>query len=357
MKFVKSLPYLSLLGPIASAYANPLNYSMDATSTAQVVDSTQVESRVIGLYLGLKSFYLLSPSLKFKLNAGALLETGTDRSLWVSEFSPDQQVVLEEASFNWNPKEYFELNVGALDQGFYDLPTLVSSTPFVGARETLKLGFGEGRSINLSSQQALPSNQTLANRLGNVESGTPKYFIHRLELALDGDLLALKAYGGLFEYQDLSEGVAQQSRFLGNSVTGISANNAKFSYNFRGQFFGGELKWFATENMNFAFKGHLLENKEAPELRSKARFAEASFTYQKLSLGLASFRLESDATVAFYNSKVFAHNNREGFLAKMDYEADFAKISLLYSKSETITDGPYQGAQTYLSAALSKTLF
>ncbi len=334
-----------------------LNYSLGTHSFAHAVDSTQVESRVVGLYLRLNSTYQLTPTMKFKLDAGALLETGTDRSLWVSEFSPDQQVVLEEASFNWSPFQYFELNLGALNQVGHDLPTLVADNAFAGVRETFKLGLGEGRSLELSSQQALPSNQTLSNRLGSVESGTPKFFLHRVALKLDGDLLALKLYAGLFEFQDLSEGVAQQSRFLGNTVTGISASNARFTYSYKGQFFGGELKWYLSDQMNFKLKGHLLENADAPELRSKARYAEGAFTYQNLTFRLASFRLESDATVAFYNSKVFGHNNREGLLAGLGYKAQIASFDLTYAKSDIISAGPYQGEQTYIAASLSKELF
>ncbi len=359
MKISKSLAPLALIAafPLLTKAKSPLNYSLAATSFAHSVDSTQVESRVVGLYLELDSHYTLSPTITFKLNSGAILETGTDRSLWVSEFSPDQQVVLNEASFNWIPLKYFELSVGALDQSYYDLPTLVDGSAFAGAREIIKLSLGEGRELSLSSQQSLPSNQTLSNRLGDVESGTPKFFLHQISLKLDGDLLALKLYGGLFEFSDLSEGVAQQSRFLGNSVVGISASNATFSYDFKGQFFGGEISWFVSEELGFHIKGHMLENSEAPDLRSKARYVEGSFNYQKLQIGLSHFRIESDASVAFYNSKKFGHNNREGFAPFLNYKADFAEFSLLYSQSDTISAGPYQGNQRYIYAGLSKTLF
>lgn len=350
-----SLPFFSLVAA-PPTQSETLKYSLTGHSFAHAIDSTQVESRVVGLYLRLNSNYQLNPTIDFKLTAGALLETGTDRSLWVSEFSPDQQVVLEEASFNWTPFQFFELNLGALDQGSYDLPTLLESNAFAGVRETFKLGLGEGRILELSSQQALPSNQTLSNRLGNVESGTPKFFLHRLALGLGGDLLALKLYAGLFEYRDLSEGVAQQSRFLGNTVTGISASNARFTYSYKGQFYGGELAWYVNDQLSFKVKGHIIENSDAPDLRSKARYAEGGFTYQALTLVLASFRLESDASVAFYNSKAFGHNNREGHLAKLGHNSKLARFELTYARSDIISAGPYQGEQTYIALGLSKDL-
>jgi len=358
MTILKTLAYsaLTLMSSQALAVEN-LDYSLRADSYASLVDSTQVESRVVGLYLHLDSQYKLAPSVSFKLLGGALLETGTDRSLWLSEFSPDQQVVLEEAKFVWQPLSYFNLHLGALNQREYDLPTLVSDSAFVGAREEFKVGLGDSRSLSLLSQQALPSNQTLSNRLGNVESGTPKFFFHRLGLDLDGDLVALSAYAGLFEYSDLSEGVAQRSRFLGNSVLGVSANNATFLYSYKGHFYGGSLKWYINEDIDIGLKGHLLENSDAPSRRSRARFGELSFHYHLATFSVASFRLESDASVAFYNNKIMGHNNREGLLFTHLYKASLFDLKIQYSTSDIISASPYQGKQTAILIALSKVLF
>ena len=142
--------------------------------------------------------------------------------------------------------------------------------------------------------------------------------------------------------------------FLGNSVTGIGVNNAAFAYEFSG--YNAMLHYKGQgDSLGFEIQGNYSHNKKAPKGRSDSFSVLAGLHWEKCAFLGKLFKNESDASAGFYNSKMFGHNNREGFSASFEYrDADKWLGSMTYTKADLVrSDNIFQDDSTIVSAHLT----
>lgn len=315
---------LLLTAPMARLWAYNLLEKTDLSGQVKIggdyVDNKQVEARVFGVstYLNIKTQF--NEKLKFDFSGGAAADVGSNNSFIIDEYAPRRQVQLKRAFFQWNPYESLGLKVGAINQRDYNLPLLLTRTAFLGSQQQFNINFSPNHKLYLRLQQAIPNNLNLTQRIGIVEDGTPSFFIETIGLKLDGDLLAFEGSASRWSYDALSTGVAYQSQFLGNSVSGGGQLNSDFIYRYSGYTANAYLKISLSDDFGIKTWGHYLYNDEAPEKRNRGQLFAAGLFFGHLLFHINYFKNESDSSPAFYNSALFSHNNHEGSLVQITYE-------------------------------------
>ena len=343
MIFLLSSLFLPLLASAKEVWEKTkLSASLGLTS--DYVDNKQVEARVFGV-LGLVDVDMpFTDTLRLDLSVGAILETGSNNSFIIDEYAPNRLWLLRRAAIEWNPYSFLSFEAGAIDQGDYGSLLLVTSSAFLGFRQSLALELSENHSFYIKLLQAIPNNINLNQRIGVVQDGTPSYMMQTLGMDLEGDLLSLKIEGSRFAYNSLSTGIAFQSQFLGNSVRGGSALNSDFIYGFAGYNFMGSTTFMFTDQVGVEFEMQYLYNEKAAEARNKGHLYEAEIILGSWEIGGGVFRNESDSSPGYYNSKAYSHNNHEGFSAKIEYddEIEQREIELVYIDSSPIQFNTFQ---------------
>lgn len=335
-----------------STFAYNLLKKTDVSGQVKVggdyVDNKQVEARVFGVsaYLNLETKF--TESLSFDFSGGGAADVGSNNSFIIDEYAPRRQVQLKRAFFRWNPFESLIFKAGAINQKDYELPLLLTRTAFLGAQQQFDLNFSENHKIYFRMQQAIPNNLNLTQRIGIVEDGTPSFLMETIGLKLDGDLLALHASGSRWSYDSLSTGVAYQSQFLGNSVSGGGQLNSDFIYRYSGYVANAGLKIAFSDSFGIKTWGMYLYNDKAPEKRNRGVALAGGIFSGNFMVHYRYFKNESDSSPAFYNSALFSHNNHEGSLIQLTYEnphtdnEDEVTAYINYVDSSPITFNAFQ---------------
>ena len=308
------------------------------------VNNTQVQARVFGLTGNIEMEYPISDTLDFELDFGANLEVGSNNSFIIAEYAPRRQWSLGHAYFDWEPFEFIEISAGAINQGEYNSPLLLTNTAFLGAQLELSYDFTEEHSLFFKFEHAIPNNINLAQRIGIVESGTPIFTMSTVGLEMTGNLLSLNLQGMKWSFTNLSTDTAFQSQFLGNSVSGGGQLNSDFIYSFSGYNAAGNLELMFSDSFGLTFDGQFLLNDKAPDDRNVGTLAYAGLVLGKWRPYVGTFRVESDSSPAFYNTQITGHNNQEGNIIGLDYgyRPSYSKEQSFSAKIEYVDSTPLE---------------
>ena len=332
--------------------------SADLGFAGNYVDDKQVEARIFGVKANLYIDQKFSETVSGKLGAGASLETGSNNSLVIDEYAPERKWILKEGYLNWAPFNFLNLKAGAINQKVYNSPLLLTRTAFLAAEEKLTLELSEEHIFYLRMQQAIPNNQNLASRIGTVDEGTPAFYAETVGMDLQGDILAVKAEVSQWAFNKLSNGVAYSSRFSGNTITGSGQLNSAFAYKFKGYNVLIDSSFNFTDLIGFKFVGQYLYNDKAPDNRNTGRIVQLGLRLGDYTFIGENFENQSDSSPAYYNSKTYGHNNKEGnrFGLEGDFEEDKLGFKLWYLKMSPITNNIFQSDTTVFYASIKKEL-
>ena len=280
------------------------------------MDSRETQVRVFGLNSQVAFTHGFAPMLDAKVNIGISLEVGSHKvsALALDEFKPGQRIFISEGSLRFKPFEKLQIKAGAINQKEYDSPLFLTETVFVGVQEKFSYNYEKMFDAYFKAEQMIPGNHTLTNRLGAVDEGTPHFFLETVGLQIERKSFTFHTHLSHFSYAQLSNGVAQKSRFMGNQVGGKTGPDASFLYNYQGLNGFVELEGYIYKNYKIGFKGQLLRNRRAPSGRNTGHLLKVGLGLEEsFDVWLDVFRNESDTTPAFYNSKIYGHNNRKGW--------------------------------------------
>lgn len=308
------------------------------------VDNQQVEARVLGLKLMADIEVPYSDKLKVEFSGGTLLETGSNSSYITNEYAPSRIWIIRKAEVTYSPLNAINLEAGALSQSDYNSPLLLSGAAFLGVRETLNLNISQNYRLYVKLQQSIPNNINLVQRIGVVqENGTPYYFNEALGLELKGDLLGIKVEASKFRFQSLGAGMANISRNFGNSITSGNNISSRFIYAYGGYNTTWNVNFSPLDGFEVDFYGQFIYNEKAPDKRNTAHLYGLHLNFNPVYIKLEEFRTESDASIAYYNSKMYSHNNHRGMVYKIGHKIEGdTKFEITYVKSRLIEANPYQ---------------
>ena len=259
--------------------------------SSTIMDNDQASARVFATGVDLNYQFRVSKSLTSLIRGGALLETGSNNSLNLKEFAPEKELVLYEAKLRFQPDfiPFLELDLGSLSLNRYSSPLLLGQSVFMGLNEKLILGLDYN--LQLEAIQAIPNNQTLASRSGGIEEGTPSFLMERVSVNLGGDLIAFTISASHFKFNNLSGGVANQSRYMGNDISG-SAQTSYFIYDFEGYNSTLNLRLNQSSFFKINIVAEYLFNDKAPDGQNSGMLGKATLLLGDLGLGMSYFRNE-----------------------------------------------------------------
>jgi hypothetical protein len=261
--------------------------------------------------LGLKSNYKLTDFVYILAEPRAIFLNGNVQS--PSATSPkSSQFEIVEASANLHYKKTLELSAGALNQQATSSSILLGDLAFPGARAKGLYSFLPGNSVAIFAQYAVPTSATLSSNSKDFEKIPSFTSVGWLSEGRMG-IVVTKTMGQYFEFSDLPSSVAGDSASLGNSTTSSSTSSL---HNFLFSYRGYNLSLFSTleisSQLSFGFKAQGVRNLGALSNLSEGYSAQLLGTLRLSDSSLSPyyeyFRIEPDATVAYYTSRLYQTN-------------------------------------------------
>lgn len=318
------------------------------------------EAQIFGVKTSLTYQQRLLKRLSMKVGASLSLETGNSETLLgLGSYKPSNSISLSEAELRFKANQKVELRAGALNQRYHKNPLMMTSTPFIGAREILSHQYRQW-TFQLDLLQSIPSNQNLSRRLGGVSEGSAAFFNEKIRAKAKGDLFDFQASVGHFAFDQLNSDVAYQSRLLGNTVSGVGSVNNRFVYSFVGWNGDLSLKYKGLSNIHLTFDSAWQFNTKAPDGRNLAYMLSPGLKWGKnkrlYKFSLAYFENQSDSSVAYYSSKVFGHMNRTGGLFNVEVEDRTYQLNYGFRgvRTNPIVETPFQNEETIFSVFMGK---
>lgn len=343
----------TLAAPAASKRRGLVKASWNLAITGDGYSDEQQQAQTTGLGLNGKLDYRFLPMLELKAAAGVSMQSGYAQSRF-GDNTPSSGVTLQEAVVVFKPIRAASVSAGAIDQGHLSSPLLVSSQPFPGAKERVIIG-SRDFNVELKAQQTIPTSKTLSTKAVEAEV-TPSFTTETLALRSAAiPSVELLGYGTHFAFRSLPSNVALESERYGNSITMVSANRGRFTYEFDGYVAGGEARVAIANGFKVSFEGQVLQNTKADQSYGSGQYIGSALEIAlpgdvDLKPKAGTFFAESDVAPGFYNSAAFGHNNRTGWTAGLEAifkQAGF-KIGGDYVSSELINASTLQSRMSYI---------
>ncbi len=294
----------------------------------------------------------------FKLRAEVTFNLRSSRIQTRFQNANFQTFNLNELVVIFNPEEYFELSLGAIDQRHLDSQQLITQLSFPGVMLSKSFVQTDRLQAKVKAQYTIPTSSSLETDRRESE-GLPTFKTAGLELNWKPlGWLEASANVNYFSFSDLPSVVAHRSDRLGNQVTGDEPTESFFAYGFRGvaQTYNLNLKY--TDKISNTFKIKTVENADAPSDRSRAQYLSLGFEFRfenfLLKPSISNFYSESNSSPAVYNSAILGHNNREGFAYGVQVELPQRGFSVAanYVQADLIQEDASQRDLKYLSIFL-----
>jgi len=322
-------------------------------------ESTSSHARIVGSEVEARFEDQLAPQLLLQLAGGIQIETGATQSRWEAEFRPRSVQRLRQAQIAWSPHPVITLTAGAVDQDRLESPLLLQRQTFPALHESLQLPAGS-LTFGLSAQQSVANDTSSIQPWSSGGQGLPAFYIERVSLAYEpNDALRLAFHGSHFSFQNLGGPNVFASQFMGNTISGADAADALYVYGYQG-FEAGAVARFRLGQFTPELRATWLQNMAAPAGRSQGWKFTAGVEYQpsihfKLIPQGELFHMESDAAPAFYNDRVFGHNNRNGFGARLTalWPKQGMEVFARWVHSSVIQAHPFQSDLDWLQLQFS----
>lgn len=335
-------------GSISFASSSPSPISIHPNFYLKSFDESTNYSKYVGTKLSLIKQEKLSNYLSFDLKFVLQAEDGAANYSITDEYTPRNQIYMEQALVEFRPVGFFDASIGVIAQDSLDEPLIVSGESFASARQRLHWT-QQAFTVSLVTQQSLAKGTTVRRTSQSSKKQVPAFYYEGLNLSV-GQKFVTEARIGHYLYHDVDGDIALQSRSLGSGVSGQVADDAKFNNLFQG--FTGKLsaenEWFKgfTTGAKYYVVQPFSSDKSKEEKIENSYIASAyvdqNISGSVLRTSFGSFNLRENVAPAIYMPKDFGHANRTG--NSLTFELLFEKfsISLNGSKSSPIVENHFQ---------------
>jgi len=326
---------------------------------AESFTSEKRDLKIGGTRLRTKLGYLLNDNMKLAIEPHFVMATGSVQSIEAAD-KTENKISLRKATLALRPIRPVIVSAGVLNLS-QTQSLLAVDTSFMGAQAELSLIKSAEQSLRLVPLYAIPSNSTLATQTEELEKN-PGYeallLNYKYNCTQGSSCLSLSA--GTFRYTNLPRAVAAKAALGGNTVRTLTDNRSEFIYEYRGLQAAlqanADLFWI----LGTEIEADYVENSEAPSSLNKAYTVGGALTFalpddQKLSLWGRSFRVEPDATVAYFLSPTSTFGtNRIGYKSevKYDFNKEGFSIAAQYAESELIYINSAQSREKFVGLKL-----
>ena len=261
--------------------------------------------------------------------------------------------------FDWKALYNLSILHGIIEQDFLSAPLLVADKAFPSLIGKWSIDSFSDFDLNILFQVAIANNFTeQAKRPSDIQRA-PLFMTSSLFFDSDNFFnIFIKEKFTIFHYYNLPSDIAQRSSVYGNDIDGLGSS-AVFKYSFFG--FHNNLSFQKVFSDLWALSAgfEFIYNFMAPNAFNEGFRAYSSVYHNykdimEIKLTGELFANQSDTSVAYYNSEIYGHSNRKGFLAKI--ESHFFRSSLtletgfVYSKPIVVEKSSIQEAYSFAVA-------
>ena len=253
-------------------------------------------------------------------------------------------------------ESYFDMKIsplalkfGIVKQDFLKAPLLITDKPFTSLIQQLSFDLGNKAKLALVFQEAITNNaMEFIRKEPNLNKWPPLFLTSSLFLDLK-DILSLNIKEKLtaFHYRNLSSSVAYASKFYGNNTNKGSESDSQFEYDFLGLYNSLKLQKTLSKNWMIEVGGDFIHNFFAPETYNQGGKLQGSIyhnykDFTELNFSAEYFFNQPDSSVAYFNSELYGHNDREGvrFVLQSHFYSSGLTFGLSYVESRTIKGSP-----------------
>ena len=238
------------------------------------------------------------------------------------------------AFFEWESLPQISFLVGNIQQDFLLAPLLVTDKTFPSVIAKWSLDSFSDYELQLLFQFAIPDNATEElRRETQIIKAFPLFLTSSFVLSVP-DLfdISVSERFTVFRYYNLSPAVADRSRIYGNSIHRLGSDSV-FEYAFFGLHNNLSAQKILSRLWAVSAGAEFIYNLMAPNTYNEGMRFYSSLYYNygemaEIKLTGEFFANQSDTAVSYYNSETYGHNDRKGFLAKL--ESHFFKSGLTF---------------------------
>lgn len=305
------------------------------------------DAKLIGFTFDVNSQFKLSNNLNFIVNPLFKFSNGSTQSFDTSD-KTENKVTLNHAAIELRPNRNIELAAGTLNQEKIHSNIFVETSPFPAARLTMKNDLSEGIIVGGIIQTAMPTTSSMSSNTGEKEE-TPSLNTASIKLnAISNIGHTFKLHLGAFKWENIPSAVANKAYALGNTVNLISDVQGNWVYDYQGVDGKVEAAYVGTY-LSIRTGIDYLKNNQAPESKNTA------YNYwgligiplnsdNLLEVQASRFRIESDATIAYFSPTKFYNTNRNGYSVEAKYllPKDSYSVSVRYTEADLLILNPIQ---------------
>lgn len=371
MKRINKFAFLLFLPLMLAAQAGqlPVAQRPGPSTTLKVgigLNSEKVTSDLnkttsVGFLTNFDGEHTLLEGLILKADVSAILETGSAQSVYeTNPYEPSSRLSLGEAFISYHPWSFLKLDGGAISGKIHENELFKGSSPFIGFNE--KLSFAPANVVfSLSAFQGIPNNHNLAQRLGKVDEGEPRFFKETAAFEWHPEHFSIRTHFSHWAYSQLSTGVAFESRFLGNTISGLGKENSRFVSGFKG--YEGMFEFstivFKNYELGTSYLAHVNDNARDKSKDSGhliAPYITILYGPGTTTARMLSYRLEADSIPAYYGNSKFGGTNKKGNGIELEWKTldESFLVHARYLKNEEIEPSSFQADEDLMMLELRR---
>ena len=234
--------------------------------------------------------------------------------------SESSVIQMYQGFFEIRPAERFSLQIGSINQDYLNSPLLVSDQAFLSALLAYSY-IKEKYEVQTVLQQSMPS-VVNSFRRNNEIADTP-YFTSLFTYGewIPSDYYSFKGHVTGFYFNSLPSFIAYQSKSYGNTISG-TRSSADFTYSYYGFNFDFSSQIRITPKVYLSFGYNGLMNVGAPIEKAWGERVYGIldmdlWKFAKIYSRIEYFYNNSDSAPAYFNSEMYGHNDRTGFLVEL----------------------------------------
>lgn len=321
-------------------------YSFESKIT--IVDSEQVNVKKAGLVFGIQSSATVAPGLELFGHLNLLFEEGSYLALNDDTFKIDNALYPSFLYLSYTPYYFFNSKVGIIKTARHFSPLLFNE-PDLGVNNELSMIDFDYIKIKLIADAKLINNNLTESRTGSL-SKTNSYYSN---LGIDFEVLNHYVSSGFlfskYNFNNPNYSMAQDSRFMGATVTGVS-NSSVFTY----EHLGDNFQFYISFNQlleKMIFYSQYISNSDS---QKNALIYGAQIGFLKnIKFIIEQYEIESDSILAIYSNALYGRTNRRGNHVSLNISDEKSSYSAHFYKNNTIKSNIFQDELTIFTLDFS----
>jgi len=234
---------------------------------------------------------------------------------------PESTIIqMYQGFFRIRPADGFNIQVGSINQDYLSSPLLVSDHSFLSALFGYSY-INDKYEVQTVFQQSMPSVVNSFKRYNEIADAPYLTSLFTYGEWIPSDYYSFKGHFTGFYFTNLPSFIAHQSKNYGNTILG-ERSSAQFAYSYYGVNFDCSSQIRLTPQIYFSLGYNGLMNLGAPVEQAWGERAYSIldmdfWKFAKIYSRLEYFYNHSDSAPAYFNSEMYGHKDRQGFLTEL----------------------------------------